>query len=376
MTDAPIPMLDVAAQNGPLLDSLVSKAAEVIRSGRYILGPEVEAFEQEIADHLGVKHAIGVSSGTDALLLALMAHGIGPGDEVITTPFSFFATGGCIARVGATPVFVDIRPDTFNLDVDLVASAITERTRAIVPVHLFGQACDMESLWKVACDRELPIIEDAAQAVGAKSSAGPVGKLGTYGCFSFFPSKNLGGFGDGGLVTTELDDLAETARVIRAHGSKPKYHHALVGGNFRLDALQAALLRVKLPELRRWTAGRVENAERYDAAFADACLPEPLLRTPKRVHDGHVYNQYVIRTTERDALQAHLQSRRIATAIYYPVPLHRQECFAELGYEEGSLPEAEAASREVLALPIFAGLGKARQKRVIDEVLGFLGPLR
>ena len=376
MTDEPVPMLDVVEQNGPLLDALVAKASDVIRSGRYILGPEVEAFEEEIAAYLGVKHAIGVSSGTDALLLALMAHGIGPGDEVITTPFSFFATAGCIARVGATPVFVDIHPDTFNLDVDRVEAAIGERTRAIVPVHLFGQAADMELLWKVACDNDLPIIEDAAQAVGAQSPVGPVGKLGTYGCFSFFPSKNLGGFGDGGLVTTEFPELAEAARVIRAHGSKPKYHHAVVGGNFRLDALQAALLRVKLPKLRGWTDGRVENAERYDAAFRNAGLPAPLLRAPRRAHDGHVYNQYVIRTTHRDALQAHLRDRNIATAIYYPVPLHQQECFADLGYEKGSLPESEAASREVLALPIFAGLGETRQQRVIEEVLGFLGTLR
>jgi len=376
MTELGVPMLDVAEQNEPLLDALVSKAADVIRSGLYILGPEVEAFEREIADHLGVKHAIGVSSGTDALLVALMAHGIGAGDEVITTPFSFFATAGSVARVGAKPVFVDVRPDTFNLDVERVETAITDRTRAIVPVHLFGQACDMGALWKVACDHDIPIIEDAAQAMGAQSRMGPVGKLGTYGCFSFFPSKNLGGFGDGGLVTTELAELAETARVIRAHGSKPKYHHALVGGNFRLDALQAALLRVKLPELRGWTEGRVHNAERYDAAFRDAGLPEPLLRTPKRVQDGHVYNQYVIRTTHRDALEAHLRSKRIASAIYYPVPLHLQECFAELGYSDGSFPEAELASREVLALPIFAGLGEARQQRVIEEVVGFLRKLR
>jgi dTDP-4-amino-4,6-dideoxygalactose transaminase len=372
MTDTAVPMLDVVEQNGPLLDALVSKAAEVIRSGRYILGPEVEAFEHEIAAHLGVQHAVGVSSGTDALLLALMAHEIGPGDEVITTPFSFFATAGCIARVGAKPVFVDIRPDTFNLDVGRVESVITDRTRAIVPVHLFGQACDMDALWKVACAHDLPIIEDAAQAVGARSPVGPVGKLGTYGCFSFFPSKNLGGFGDGGLVTTELDELAETARVIRAHGSKPKYVHARVGGNFRLDALQAALLRIKLPELRGWTEGRVRNANAYDAAFGAAGLSECLLRTPTRAHDGHVYNQYVVRTTKRDALQAHLEARNIATAVYYPVPLHLQECFADLGYQEGSFPEAEAASREALALPVFAGLGELRQQRVIDEVLGFL----
>jgi dTDP-4-amino-4,6-dideoxygalactose transaminase len=369
-------MLDVASQNGPLIEDLVHKAAEVIRSGRYILGPEVDAFEQEIAQYLGVEHAIGVSSGTDALLVALMALGIGQGDEVITTPFSFFATAGCIARVGATPVFVDIRPDTFNLDADQVVGAITERTRAIIPVHLFGQACDMEPLWEVACGHDLPIIEDAAQAIGSQSPLGPVGRLGAYGCFSFFPSKNLGGFGDGGLVTTRDAQLAEKARVIRAHGSSPKYHHAVVGGNFRLDALQAALLRVKLPALAAWTATRRQNADRYNAAFSAAGLPESLLRTPRRHFEGHVYNQYVIRTSHRDALRSHLQRQQIETAVYYPVPLHLQACFAHLGYRPGSLPKSEKASAEVLALPIFAGLGEARQQRVVRAVLGFLRGLR
>ena len=366
-------MLDVAAQNGPLIDRLTATAADVIRSGRYILGPEVAAFEREVADYIGAEHAVGVSSGTDALMVALMALGIGPGDEVITTTFTFFATAGCIARVGATPVFVDIRPDTFNIDVEQVAAAVTNRTRAILPVHLFGQACDMEALSGVAAKQSLPIIEDAAQAIGTKSSIGPVGSLGAYGCFSFFPSKNLGGFGDGGLVTARDAVLADKARVMRAHGSNPKYHHSVIGGNFRMDALQAALLRVKLPELEAWTAQRQENASRYDVAFSDSGLDESLLRPPPRRIEGHIYNQYVLRTSRRDGLQAHLQAERIATAIYYPVPLHRQECFAHLGYREGSLPVSEQASREVLALPIFAGLGQARQKRVIDNVIGFLG---
>jgi dTDP-4-amino-4,6-dideoxygalactose transaminase len=365
-------MLDVAAQNERLMARLVDKAAAVIRSGRYILGPEVDAFEREVAEYIGVEHAVGVSSGTDALMVALMSLEIGPGDEVITTPFSFFATAGCIARVGATPVFVDIQPDTFNIDVEQVANAVTDRTRAILPVHLFGQACDMEGLSAVAKKHDLPIIEDAAQAIGTRSAIGPVGALGAYGCFSFFPSKNLGGFGDAGLVTTRDNALAEKARVIRAHGSKPKYYHAVVGGNFRIDALQAALLRVKLRELEGWTAQRRANADRYDAAFTNAGLDEGLLQTPVRRFDGHIYNQYVIRTSRRDELQAHLQAEKIATAIYYPVPLHRQECFASLGYREGSLPVSEQASREVLALPIFAGLGEARQDRIIDAVVGFL----
>ena len=372
MSEDAIPMLDVAAQNGPLIDRLTEKAAEVIRSGHYILGPEVAAFEREVADYIGADHAVGVSSGTDALMVALMVLGIGRGDEVITTPFTFFATAGCIARVGATPVFVDIRPDTFNIDVEQVGAAVTQRTRAILPVHLFGQACDMAALSGVATKHGLPIIEDAAQAIGTKSPAGPVGSLGAFGCFSFFPSKNLGGFGDGGLVTTQDSVLADKARVMRAHGSNPKYYHSVIGGNFRIDALQAALLRVKLPELEEWTSRRRENAARYDAAFSASGLDESLLRPPPRRFEGHIYNQYVLRTSRRDELQAHLQAEKIATAIYYPVPLHRQECFAHLGYGEGSLPVSEQASREVLALPIFAGLGRARQKRVIDAVIGFL----
>jgi len=371
--DEAIPILDVAAQNEPLIDRLTAKAAEVIRSGHYILGPEVSAFEREVAAYIGVEHAVGVSSGTDALMVALMVLGIGRGDEVITTPFTFFATAGCIARVGATPIFVDIRPDTFNIDVEQVAVAVTERTRAIVPVHLFGQACDMEGLSAIAKKHDLSIIEDAAQAIGTKSPLGPVGSLGAFGCFSFFPSKNLGGFGDAGLVTTEDSVLAEKARIMRVHGSSPKYHHRVIGGNFRMDALQAALLRVKLPELAAWTARRQENAVRYDAAFSAFDGDGRLLRVPRRRFEGHIYNQYVIRTTRRDELEAHLHTKRIATAIYYPVPLHRQDCFAHLGYPEGSLPVSEQASREVLALPIFAGLGEARQERIIANVIEFLG---
>ena len=366
-------MLDVAAQNGPLIDRLTDKAADVIRSGRYILGPEVVDFEREVANYIGAEHAVGVSSGTDALMVALMALGVGPGHEVITTPFTFFATAGCIARVGATPVFVDIRPDTFNIDVEQVAAAVTNRTRAILPVHLFGQACDMEALCAVANKHGLPIVEDAAQAIGTQSPLGPVGTIGAYGCFSFFPSKNLGGFGDAGLVTTQDAALAEKARVMRAHGSSPKYYHSVIGGNFRIDALQAALLRVKLPELEGWTARRRENASRYDAAFSASGLSGGSLQPPPRRFDGHIYNQYVLRTSRRDELQAHLQSEKIATAIYYPVPLHRQQCFAHLGYSEGSLPVSEKASAEVLALPIFAGLGEVRQDRIINTVIRFLG---
>ena len=364
-------MLDVEAQNAPLIEKLIATAERVIRSGRYILGPEVEAFEREVADFIGVEHAIGVSSGTDALLVALMALGVGEGDEVITTPFSFFATAGCIARVGAKPVFADIRPDTFDLDPGRVAEAITPRTRAILPVHLFGQSCDMEALKDVASDRGLRVIEDAAQAIGARNPLGPIGALGDYGCFSFFPSKNLGGFGDGGLVTTRDADLADKARVMRAHGSKPKYFHAVVGGNFRLDALQAALLRVKLLALAEWTRTRQRNAERYDVAFREAGLVPELLVPPVRRSQHHVFNQYVIRSRRRDELRDHLSGEGIATAIYYPLPLHRQKCFSDLGFAKGALPVADRASAEVLALPIYAALGRDRQERIIESVVRF-----
>lgn len=365
-----IPMLDVGAQNAPLADELRAAFDRVLSHGQFILGPEVAAFEREIAAYLGVGHAVGVSSGTDALLVALMALDVGPGDEVITTPFSFFATGGCISRLGATPVFVDIEPTTFNLDPAKVAAAIGPKTKAIVPVHLFGQTCDMRALRAVA--GELPLVEDAAQALGAASDEGKAGALGALGCFSFFPSKNLGCFGDGGLVTTNDAALAERVRVLRAHGAKPKYFHALIGGNFRLDALQAALLRVKLPHLDAWHDARRRNAARYDAAFAAAGLPAERLTPPLRVYEGHVYNQYVIRTDRRDALLAHLGERDIGCAIYYPLPLHLQGCFASLGYREGDLPVSERAAHEVLALPVYPELGDAGVDHVAETVVDFL----
>lgn len=365
-----IPMLDVCAQNAPVEEALREAFDRVLKSGHFILGPEVDALEAELQAYIGVEHAIGVSSGTDALLVALMALDVGPGDEVVTSPYTFFATGGCITRLGAKPVFVDIEPGTFNLDPHRVADALTENTKAIVPVHLFGQSCDMEHLALLAGD--VPLVEDAAQSLGARCCEGAVGSLGALGCFSFFPSKNLGGLGDGGLVTTNDAALAEKVRVLRAHGSKPKYFHSLVGGNFRLDALQAALLRVKLPRLDGWARGRQENAARFDAAFAAADLPAARLTPPPRVHEEHVYNQYVIRTDRRDALMAHLAEQGIASAIYYPRALHLQECFADLGYSEGDLPESERASRESLALPVFPELGEARVDRIAQTVIDFL----
>jgi dTDP-4-amino-4,6-dideoxygalactose transaminase/acetyltransferase-like isoleucine patch superfamily enzyme len=374
--DGSVPLLDLVAQNYPLMPELRAAFERVVSHGGFILGKEVESFETAIAVELGVAHAIGVSSGTDAILVALMALGVGPGDEVITTPFSFFATAGCVARLGARPVFVDIDPVTYNLDVALVAAVLTDRTRAILPVHLFGQPCDMRALQEVARARGLPIIEDAAQAIGATTTLGPVGKLGAVGCFSFFPSKNLGAFGDGGLCTTEDPDLAERLRVLRVHGGKPKYHHAAIGGNFRLDALQAAILSVKLPHLRRWAQGRARNAARYTELFTEAKrrhgLDDAVLGLPVAREPGHVWNQYVIRSTRRDALRKHLTDRRIGTEVYYPVPLHRQPCFADLGHPEGSFPEAERAAREVLALPVFPELGEGRLEVVVREVVSFL----
>lgn len=367
-----IPMLDLAAQNGPLMPQILSAIEAVSRAGRFILGPDVEAFEREIATAIGASHAIGVSSGTDALLVALMALDIGPGDEVITTPFTFFATGGCIARVGATPVFVDIEPSTFNLDPMAIEAAITDRTRAIMPVHIFGRACSMRAIMALARARGLAVIEDAAQALGAQSDAGPAGTIGELGCYSFFPSKNLGCFGDGGLVSTESAALAERVRVLRAHGSKPKYFHALIGGNFRLDALQAAILREKLPSLPAWTAARRQNAARYDAMLRRLALPPERLTLPDVSDAGQVFNQYVIRTDRRDALQKALADAGIETAIYYPLALHAQACFAHLGYAEGAFPEAERASREVLALPVFSEIGEARQAHVVDRVAAVL----
>lgn len=371
-SDAPVPLLDLSAQNLPLLPEYQRAFERVMRHGQFILGPEVDAFEKALADKFGFKHAIGVSSGTDALLLAFMALGIGAGDEVITTAFSFFATGGCVSRVGAKPVFVDIDPVSFNLDPALVARAITPRTKAILPVHLFGQAADLDALRKLCEHHGIALIEDAAQALGATYRGTQVGTVGAFGCFSFFPSKNLGGFGDAGLLTTMRDDLAERARMLRAHGSKPKYFHKYVGGNFRLDALQAALLAVKLPHLDGYTRGRRDNAAYYDGAFAAAGLPLDLLTTPRLVDGGHVYNQYVIRSTRRDALKAALDAAGIANEIYYPLGLHLQECFASLGYKRGDLPETERACEQVLAIPVHGDLTVVQRERVVATVVGFL----
>ena len=362
-----VPLLDLEAQNRPLRERLRSAIDRVLYSNQFILGREVEQFEHELGAQFGFRHALTVSSGTDALLLALMALGIGPGDEVITTPFSFFATAGCIARLGARPVFVDIDPRTFNIDPTLVEAAITPRTKALLPVHLFGQAADMTSLAELARGRGLALIEDAAQALGATHREQQVGTFGAFGCFSFFPSKNLGGFGDGGLLTTQDDRLAERARILRAHGAQPKYHHRLIGGNFRLDALQCALLRVKLPEFARYTEARRQNASYYDRELASIASLKP----PPRVEQGHVYNQYVLRARARDELREALTRARVGTEIYYPRCLHLQECFAHLGHQAGDFPHAEAASKEVLAIPVYPELSSVQRAHVVAAVRGF-----
>jgi dTDP-4-amino-4,6-dideoxygalactose transaminase len=365
-----VPMLDLAAHHAPLRDELEAALRAVLDSQRFILGPVVARFEAAMAAVCGAAHALGVSSGSDALLVALMAAGIGPGDEVITTPFTFFATGGAIARVGATPVFVDIEPAGFNVDPRAVEAAITPATRALLPVHLFGQCADLAPLLDLARRHDLIVIEDAAQAIGAELDGRRAGSLGDYGCFSFFPSKNLGGLGDGGLVTCGDATRHETLKKLRNHGAAPKYHHALIGGNFRLDTLQAAALEVKAPHLDAWTARRQANAEAYAARLADLEARGDLTLPRTLPGRRHVWNQFTIRIPDgrRDAVREALRAADIGHEVYYPVPLHLQACFVALGFREGALPVAEQAAREVLSLPIYPELGEAQ----IDEVCAAL----
>jgi dTDP-4-amino-4,6-dideoxygalactose transaminase len=366
-----VPLLDIGAQHAPIRDALVAALARVVDSNRFIMGPEVEAFEREVADQLGVADAIGVSSGTDALLVALMALGIGQGDEVITSTYSFFASAGSIARLGATPILVDVQPDTFNIDPEGVAAAITSRTRAIIPVHLFGQPADLHPIINSAAKAGVPVVEDAAQAIGAVYDGHLVGSMGAIGCFSFFPSKNLGALGDAGLVTTMSTELARTIRSLRNHGMEPKYFHRLIGGNFRLDAMQAAVLRVKLPHLDRWTGARRRNAARYRALFDSAGLSQRVRLPVEATNRTHIYNQFVIRVEDRDLLRTHLDAHGIGTEVYYPVPFHLQECFASLGHRPGAFPNAEAAARESLALPIYGELTEVQQAAVVDVIARF-----
>ena len=365
-----VPLLDLNAQYLPLRTALLDAVTRVCDSQRFIGGPEVEGLEREVAAYLGTPHALGMSSGTDALVAALMALNIGPGDEVITPTYSFFATAGSVVRVGAKPVLVDSDADTFNLNPAATAAAITSKTKAIIPVHLFGQSADLEPILAAAAPRGIPVIEDAAQAIGCMYRGKAVGSWGAVGCFSFFPSKNLGGFGDGGLVTSTNADLAHRLKLIRNHGMEPKYYHHMVGAKFRLDALQAAVLRVKLPYLAKWSTARRANASRYRAAFASAGLSEVVL--PVEVPDRtHIYNQFVIRVPNRDGLKAKLDAAGIGTEVYYPVPFHLQACFAGLGYKQGAFPVAEAAALDSLALPIYPELTEAQQAAVVEAIAHF-----
>ncbi|HXG87709.1 MAG TPA: DegT/DnrJ/EryC1/StrS family aminotransferase [Vicinamibacterales bacterium] len=365
-----VPLLDLGAQQAPLRADLLAALTRVLDSQRFIMGPEVEGLERELADYIGVPVAVGMSSGTDALLAALMTLGVSYGDEVITSTYSFFATAGAVARLGARPVLVDIQPETFNLDPAAVAAAITRRTKAIIPVHLFGQAADLHPILNAAIPAAIPVVEDAAQAIGATYDGHQVGSFGAIGCFSFFPSKNLGAFGDAGLLTTTSAALGHRARLLRNHGMEPKYYHHLLGGNFRIDAIQAAILRVKLPHLDAWTAARQRNAARYRAMFAAAGVSDITLpvEAPNRTH---IYNQFVIRAPRRDQLKGALDAAGIGTEIYYPVPFHLQKCFANLGYPQGTFPHAEAAARESLALPIYGELTDSQQAEVVDAVAHF-----
>jgi len=360
-----VPLLDLKAQYAGIRDEIRAALDRVLESQRFILGPEVEAFESEIAAYCGSSHAIGVSSGTDALLVALMAIDIRPGDEVITSPYSFFATAGAIARLGARPVFVDIDGRTFNIDTNRIETQITPRTRPLIPVHVFGQMADMLSIMEIARKHDLFVIEDAAQAIGAELNQKRAGSVGHAGCFSFYPSKNLGGFGDGGMITTNDADLAARIRLLRSHGFRAKYYSERLGGNFRLDEIQAAVLRVKLKYLDRWTEGRRRNAGFYGESLNrldTITLPYEMPRS------RHIYNQFIIRSGRRDGLMAHLREKQIGCEVYYPVPLHLQACFKELAYMPGELPASEAAARESLALPIYPELTAEMLQAVIEAI--------
>ena len=358
-----VPLLDLKAQYLAIKPEIDAAVSAVFESQHFILGPKVQECEKAVAAYSNCAHSIGVSSGSDALLACLMAEDIKEGDEVITTPYSFFATAGAIARLGAKPVFVEIDPRTYNIDPRGIAAKITPKTRAIIPVHLYGQMADMDPIMEVAKAHSLVVIEDAAQAIGAEYKGRRAGSIGHYGCFSFFPSKNLGGAGDGGMIVTNDGQRAEKLKVLRAHGAKPKYYHKVIGGNFRLDEIQAAVVSVKLRHLDSWTAGRQKNAKLYDQLFKKAGLPVGL---PAIATDRHILNQYVVRLTNRNEVQAFLKEKGIGTEVYYPVPLHLQECFAYLGYKRGAFAESERAAEETLALPVYPELAPAQLEYVVE----------
>lgn len=377
-----VPLLNLKAQYEANKDEIDAAVAAVFASQQFINGPQVGELERAVAEYSGCAHGVGVSSGSDALLVALMAEDIGPGDEVITTPYTFFATAGAIARVGARPVFVDIDPLTFNIDVGRIEAAVTDRTRAIIPVHLFGQMADMDQILDLvhALNHQpstnnlqpIIVIEDAAQAIGAEYKGRRAGSMGDYGTFSFFPSKNLGGAGDGGLVVCQDATRAERLRILRNHGSKPKYFHRFIGGNFRLDTLQAAVVLAKLRHLDAWTTARQAHARVYRRLFEAAGLTEKGLSLPAETRDRHIHNQFVIRCQDRDGLRNHLADKGVGTEVYYPLPLHLQECFAYLGHRRGDFPQAEQAAAESLALPIDPVLAPEALRYVVQSVADFM----
>lgn len=367
MKNEPIPLLDLRGQYEPLREAIRVAMDRVCDSQWFIGGPEVEACEREIADYCGCEFGIGMSSGTDALLCGMMAMGIGPGDEVVVPSFTFFATAGCVSRLGATPVFADVDPVTYNLTAACIAPKLTEKTKLIIPVHLFGQCAEMDEILALAARRGIAVMEDSAQSIGSTYKGRQACSMGLMGTLSFFPSKNLGAFGDAGMIVTNDADVAHMCRLFRNHGAEPKYYHSHIGGNFRLDALQAAILRVKLPHLDNWSNGRIENAAKYDSLLADTPVKCP------RIADGNksIYNQYVIAAPRRDELRRHLADRGISTEIYYPVPLHLQDCFAQYGGKPNDLPNCETAANEVLALPIYPELTEGQLERVAAEIRAF-----
>ena len=363
-----VPLLDLKAQYADIRTDVDQAVRTVMESARFIGGPEVSALEEEVARYSQCAHGIGCASGTDALLLSLRALDLGPGDEVLTSAYSFFASAGAVANAGATPVFVDIDPRTYNLDPHRLEAAITPRTKAVIAVHLYGQCCDLTAVRAVCAKRQVWLIEDAAQAIGSEWEGKRAGSIGDFGCFSFFPSKNLGGAGDGGMIVTQSAEHADRVRLLREHGARPKYHHALVGTNSRLDALQAAILRAKLNHLDRWSESRAKNAQLYHRLFEGSRVGRPYHDPRAR----HIYNQYVIRVEKRDELRQFLTERGIGNEVYYPVPLHLMECFSLLGYRPGQMPQAEAAARETLALPIYPELGEDRVRYVAQVVREFV----
>ena len=376
-----VPLLDLNAHHEPLRQEILAALEKTFRSNAFILGPDVGKLEERVAAYCQAMYGIGVTSGTDALLLALMALGIGTGDEVVTTPYSFFATAGVIVRLGAKPVLVDIDPTTYNIDPAKITSVLTDKTKAIIPVHLYGQCADMTPIMDIAKRHNLSVIEDAAQAIGSEHRDGRRAcSMGTIGCLSFFPSKNLGCLGDGGMAITNDSELAERMRILRVHGSKPKYYHKVIGGNFRLDTIQAAVLNVKLNYLDGWTKRRQENAERYELLFRQSGLVERgKVRLPEAVYRSegvkhyHIYNQFVLRVERRDALMGHLKQKGIGAEIYYPVPFHLQECFQYLGHKKGDFPESERAANETIAIPIYPEMTQAQQTEVVESITAFYG---